>query len=70
MVGVHTLARATAFLVLSQIGLSLRRGFFNCPRMMVLMAGQSCATSERLLAIGVGAFVRSLARVNATMPGK
>lgn len=70
VIGEHALARATAFLVLPQVGLSLRGGFFNCPSMVVLVASQSCAASESLLAVGVGAFVGSFPRVNATVSSK
>ena len=37
---------------------------------MVLVASQSGATRESLLAVGVGALVRSLARVDAAMAGQ
>lgn len=47
-----------------------RRGgrFLDGSRVVVLVAGQGGAAGEGLLAVGVGTFVWSLPRMDATMP--
>lgn len=70
MIGKHSVGSTSSFLVLAQIGLRLGSRLLNGPSMMVLMTGQSCTTSERLLAVCVGAFIGSLSGVNTTVAGK
>jgi hypothetical protein len=54
----HSLTRGSrSLLVLSEIGFGFCGGLFNSARMMVLMACQSSATCEGLLAIGIWALV-------------
>lgn len=70
MIREHAIPGPPPFLVLPQIGLRLSRRFFDCPGMVVLMPGQRRTARERLLAIGVGAFVGSLSGVDAAMSGQ
>jgi hypothetical protein len=45
-------------------------GFLNGASVVVLVTRQGSATREGLLAVGVGALVRALSRVDATMAGQ
>lgn len=54
----------------SQSGSSGRRGLLHRTGVVVLVARESRPTSERLLAVGVGALVGALARVDATVTRK
>lgn len=47
---------------------SRSRGFLDRSRVVVLMPRQRSAACEGLLTVGVRAFVRSLARVDASVP--
>jgi hypothetical protein len=67
MIGEHSLRTTASFLVLAQIGLCLGSCLLDSPGMMILMTGESCAARERLLAVGVWAFVWTLSRVNSTV---
>lgn len=69
MIREHAL-RPVTLLVLTQVGLGLGSSFFNSAGVVVLVPSQGCSSCESLLAVGVRAFVRALARVNATMTGK
>lgn len=70
MLGEHSLARATAVLVLSKLGFGLRSSFFNGSSMVILVASQSSPARECLLAVGVRALVGSFTGMDATMSGQ
>lgn len=70
MLGKHSLARTSTILILPQLGLCFSSGFFDGPSVVVLVACQRRAAREGLLTVGIRAFVGSLARVNAAMPGQ
>lgn len=67
MIREHSLGTTASFLVLAQIGLGLGGRLLNSPSMMILVTGKSCTARERLLAVGVRAFVGALSRVNPTV---
>jgi hypothetical protein len=67
MLRIHSLARTTTILVLPQLGLCFRGSFLDCPSVVILVSSQSSAARKGLLAVGVWAFVGSLAGVDATV---
>lgn len=70
MLGEHSLARATAVLVLSQLSFGFRSSFFNRSSMVILVASQGSPARECLLAVGVRALVRSFTGMDAAMSGQ
>ena len=70
MVREHSLAGATAFLVLTQVGFSLSGSFLDRPSVVVLVSGQRGTSGECLLTVRVWAFVGSLPGVDTAMSGK
>lgn len=69
--GIYTFRRTgRSLFILSQACLRLQSSLLNSASVMILMACQSSTARERLLTICVGAFVRSLARMNAAMSGQ
>ena len=70
VLGKHSFARTPTVLILPQLGLCLSSCFFDSPGVVILVACQRRATRESLLTVGVRAFVRSLAGVNAAMPSQ
>jgi hypothetical protein len=67
MIGEHSLGTTASFFVLAQIGLRLGSRLLDSPGMMILVTGESCTARERLLAVGVWAFVWTLSGVNPTV---
>lgn len=70
MIREHSLARATAFLVLTQVGFSLGSSFLDRSSVVVLVSSQCRASGECLLTVRVRAFVGSFAGVDTAMSGK
>lgn len=70
VLGEHSLARATAVLVLSQLSFGFRSSFFNRSSMVILVTSQGSAARECLLAVGVRALVGSFTGMDAAMSGQ
>lgn len=68
VVRVKPFRASRSLLVLPEIGFCLSRCLFNSPRVMILVACQGGPSSKCLLAIRIGAFVRSLAGMDSAMP--